>query len=75
VKGEIDVMDTVNVFDFDIKVDGAAVVVVRDPICPRCMSDGEVDANITMLKENLDAVGKRMKAAIRKQAAQPLKFG
>jgi hypothetical protein len=36
------------------------------------MSDSEVDANISLLKEDLDAVAVRMKAAIRREEAKPL---
>ena len=67
--------NTVNVFDFKIDGHGARVIVRREHICPACLSDREVDANITLLKDDLDAVAKRMKAAIRKQAAAPLKLG
>lgn len=37
-------------------------------------ADGEIDANIKLLKDDLDAVAKRMKAAIRKLAAAPLEL-
>lgn len=60
----------VQVFDFEIDVHGARVVVRREPLCPGCLSDGTIDANIQLLKDNLDDVGKQMKAAIRKQAEQ-----
>lgn len=61
-------------FDYEIDIQGAHVVVVRKPLCSRCLSDGEVDGQIRLLKDDLDRVAKEMKAAIRKQAAQPL-FG
>ena len=66
------VANTVKVFDFDIDINGARVVVAREPISPGCLSDGEVDDEIKLLKDNLDAVAARMKVAIRKQAKQPL---
>jgi len=64
--------DTVEVFDFDIDTDGARVVVRLHPICPGCRTDGEVDANIKLLKEDLDAVARRMKAALQVQANKSL---
>jgi hypothetical protein len=69
------VSGTIKAFDFDINSHGASVIVSREPLCPRCLSDGEVDANVQQLKANLDAVAKQMKAAIRKQAVQPLQLG
>jgi hypothetical protein len=64
--------NTIKVFDFDIDIHGARVVVRQELLCAGCRSDGEVDANIRLLKDDLDAVAQRMKAAIRKQDAQPL---
>ena len=60
--------DTVEVFDFDIDSYRARVVVRLHPLCSDCLTDAEVDASIKLLKENLDAVAKRMKSAIRLQA-------
>jgi hypothetical protein len=65
-------VSTVRVFDFEINISGARVVVRREPLCPGCTSDGEIDANIKLLKDDLDAVAKRMKTAIRKQAKEPI---
>ena len=62
----------VRIFDFEIDIYGARVVVRKEPLCLGCMSDGEVDLQINLLKENLDDVAKRMKEAIRKQAKKPL---
>ena len=56
----------IGVFDFEIDIHGARVVVVREPLHGGCLSDNEVDANIAQLKENLDSVAGRMKRAIRK---------
>jgi hypothetical protein len=67
-------LGTVRVFDYDIDIHGARVVVVRTPLHAGCTSDGEIDCNIRLLKDDLDAVAKRMKEAIRKQAKEPL-FG
>jgi hypothetical protein len=58
----------IKVFDFEIDIHGARVVVVEEPICPSCLSHGEIDANIKLLKDNLDNVAERMKKAVRKQA-------
>jgi hypothetical protein len=63
------------VFDFEIDISGAIVVVAREPLMSRSLSDGEIDAHIKRLKDELDAVAVEMKAAVRKQAAQPLGIG
>ena len=60
----------IRVFDFEVDVNGARVV-VREPLHGGCLSDAEIDANIGLLKENLDRVGLGMKRAIRKQRAKP----
>ena len=59
------------VFDFECNISGAAVIVVRTPLMPRCLSDGEIDANIRSLKQELDAVALKMKKAVREQAKKP----
>ena len=60
------------VFDFDIDSDGARVVVRLHPLCSGCHTDREVDANIKLLKDDLDAVAERMKAALKVQASKSL---
>lgn len=60
------------VFDFDLDMNGARVVVVREPLHGGCLSDGEVDANVGLLKEDLDRVAVRMKRAIREYHAKPI---
>jgi len=62
---------SIKAFDYDVNVHGAQVLVQTQPLHPRCASDGEIDANINALKDNLDAVGKRMKATLRKQKLKP----
>ena len=58
---------TVGVFDFEMSnLHGPSVIAVRDRLCAGCLSDGEIDANIRLLKDDLDAVAKRMKAALRR---------
>jgi hypothetical protein len=64
-------VSTVRAFDFDFGIYGAYVVIRKEPICPGCTSDGEVDIEIKRLKDDLDAVAKRMKMAIREQAKMP----
>ena len=64
--------DTVEVFDFDINSDGARVIVRLHPLCSGCHTDREVDANIKLLKEDLDAVAERMKTALKVQASKSL---
>ncbi len=65
---------TVQAFDFQIDIHGARVVAARAPdrLCAGCKSDGEIDANIQLLKDDLDAVAKRMRRAIREQTKQPI---
>jgi hypothetical protein len=63
---------TVQVFGFEFDFNGAYVVVRREPICNACLSESEVDAQIELLKEDLDAVAKQMKKAIRDHAQRPL---
>ena len=65
---------TIGVFDFDFGKGGARVVVAREPIRRGCLSEGEVDADIRLLKQNLDRVARQMKRAIREKRAKPL-FG
>jgi hypothetical protein len=64
--------NTVRSFDFEIDIHGARMVPTRDPLCPGCLSEGELDAQVKLLKDDLDAVAMRMKRAIREQAKQPL---
>jgi hypothetical protein len=63
---------TIRTFDFDINFHGATVIVAKEPLIPRCLNAVEVDANIALLKADLDAVAVRMKEAVRKQEAQPV---
>jgi hypothetical protein len=60
-----------NAFDFEIDIHGARVVAARLPLMPACLDDGTIDANIRALKDDLDAVAVKMKAAVRPQAKQP----
>jgi hypothetical protein len=63
--------NTVGVFDFEIGIAGASVIARSKPLCAGCLSDAEIDAHIKLLKDDLDAVAERMKAAVRKQASNP----
>lgn len=63
---------TIKAFDFDSNFHGATVVAAREPLIPRCVSATEIDANIALLKADLDAVAVRMKETVREQEAQPL---
>jgi hypothetical protein len=62
----------VSSFDIEIDPHGARIIAVRTSLCPGCLSDGEVDAHVRRLKEELDAVAKRAKRLIRDQAKKPL---
>lgn len=59
------------VFDFECGTSGATVIVVREPLMVLCANDSEIDTNIKLLKDNLDAVAFEMKKAIRQQAKKP----
>ena len=63
--------NTIGKFDYKIDIHGARVVVAKEPLCSGCLSDSEIDTNIQLLKDDLDAVATRMKAAVRKQAQKP----
>jgi hypothetical protein len=63
--------NTIHTFDFAIDIGGARVILLKEPLCSGCLSGGEVDAQIELLKENLDAVAIKMKKAIRDLAKQP----
>lgn len=56
-----------DVFDFEIDIHGARIVVAKLPLMPGCLDDGTIDANIRALKDNLDAVAAKMKVAVRLQ--------
>jgi hypothetical protein len=71
-RGALVMSGTVRVFDFEIDLHGAYVTTRRDRLCPACLSDGEIDAQIKLLKDDLTAVAVRMKSAVKKQKSQPL---
>jgi len=64
--------NTIGAFDFVIDISRARVIGVRERLCPGCKSDGEIDGNIRLLKEDLDAVALQMKRAIHEQAKRPI---
>jgi len=64
--------NTVRAFDFEIDINGARVTTAQHPLCPGCLSDREVDAQVKLLTDDLEAVAERMKQAIREQAKHPL---
>ena len=63
---------TIGVFGFEVDASGARVVVKREPLGRGCLSDGEVDADIKALKDDLDRVALEVKAAIRKRRGRPV---
>lgn len=65
-------MGTVNVFGFEIDIHGARVTSYHRALCAGCTSNGEIDANIRLLKADLDAVAKKMKVALKKQQREPV---
>ncbi len=56
---------TIGKFDFESGAMGAKFVVVGEPLSALCLSDGEVDEYLKMLKDDLDAVAVKMKRAIK----------
>jgi hypothetical protein len=58
-------------FDFKIDTNGARVVVARLPLTTDCPDGDAIDAAIEVLKDDLDIVAAKMKAAVRRQATQP----
>lgn len=62
--------NTIGSFDFDIGGYGARVVCTKNPLHASCVSAVEVDEIVQHLKDDLDAVAKRMKASLRKKLAQ-----
>jgi hypothetical protein len=54
----------VGAFEFEIGIHGARVTVGGKPVCAACGSDGEIDAAITRLKEDLDRLAAYMKSAV-----------
>lgn len=57
-------VNTVQVFDFGIGANGAAVIAKRIHLTAGCLTHAEIDRNIRLLKEDLDAVAARMKTAL-----------
>ena len=53
-------------------LNGAYVIADRTDLCPGCMSDGEVDAQIRRLKQHLDRAAVQMKRAIKDAEGQPI---
>jgi hypothetical protein len=54
-------------FDFDDSAHGVRFTSASLGLSAGCLSDGEIDAYLNMLKEDLDAVAKRMKDALSKR--------
>jgi hypothetical protein len=61
-------------FDFEINIHGARIIAVQDPLCPGCLSEGEMNAQVRRLKQELDIVAERAKRAIHSQAQKPLRL-
>jgi hypothetical protein len=50
-----------NKFRVEHGIYGARVMLRSDPLTPKCSSDDEIDTNIQMLKDDLDACAREMK--------------
>ena len=63
----------VNVFGYEMAgAAGAAITANRTRLSPACKSVEEIDAQVMVLKQCLDAVAERMKDAIRKDERVPV---
>ncbi len=63
------------IFGFEIDVNGAKIIVVNKPQLGGCLSDGEIDGQISMIKSELDQLAKKMKKAIKEQELKNRKTG
>jgi hypothetical protein len=57
----------IGAFEFEVGNLGVRVVVGGKPISAACETEGEIDAAIARLKNDLDAVALHMKAAVKAQ--------
>ena len=64
---ETDMANTVGKFDYDDIVHGLRFKAVSQTLSAGCLTEGEIDEYRDMLKADLDAVAKRMKAALKKR--------
>ena len=64
--------NTIGVFDYEFGSGGVSIVPRKDSITNAAMSDHEIDVQIKLAKDDLDAVAKRAKSALKKYLAQPL---
>lgn len=53
-------------FDIESDLNGVRVIVTREPLCPGCQSDGDIDSHIDALKEQLELLRPKMKAEIKR---------
>ena len=58
---------TIGKFDFDDGAQGVRFTSASLGLSAGCLSDGEIDASLDMLKQDLDGVARRMKAALGKR--------
>ena len=54
-----------NKFHVEHSIHGAKVLARSQDLTPGCISDAEIDNNIEMLKDDLDACGREMKRLVR----------
>ena len=62
---------TVGVFSFMVDIHGAKVTVDDKPLLAGALSDGEIDAHIQMLVDDLKSLAPKMKRAVRANANKP----
>ena len=58
-------------FDYKDGVDGLSIVVARQPLSSGCMSPGEVEYQITKLKDDLDRLLAEMLIALPNAGLRP----
>lgn len=59
-------------FDFEENPDGVSVISIKSRLNAGCMSEGQVDKHIQVLKNELDEVGRRMKVALQNREVRSL---
>jgi hypothetical protein len=65
MKGDSGMASTIGKFNFECDALGGVLKANTLLLSARCLTDGEVDEYVQMLKDDLDAVSKKLKKAIR----------
>jgi hypothetical protein len=54
-------------YGYEMDLQGARVVVTREPVCSYCVTEAEVDYQIDSIIQNLEKVRRGMKKAVREE--------